>query len=111
MKKINSLKRNEEIAKIVHNKQFVRNDVFLVYYQDNSFDYSRICISVSKKLGIAVIRNKTKRQIREIITKNFDFEVKKDYVIIVKPTFLDLDFQTKSEKLKSLYLKINPNKE
>ena len=70
-----------------------------------------MCISVSKKLGIAVVRNKIKRQVREMITDIFAFERSYDYVIVVKSNFLTYDFQTNKNRLKDLYGKLNPNKE
>lgn len=111
MKKKYSLKRNEEIAKIVQNKQAIRNGSYIVFYKKNNLDFSRVCISVSKKLGIAVVRNKIKRQVREMITDIFAFERSYDYVIVVKSNFLTYDFQTNKNRLKDLYGKLNPNKE
>ena len=79
MKKKYSLKRNEEIAKIVHLRKYVKNSVFVMYYFENlENEHSRICISVSKKNGNAVVRNKIKRQIREMVTDIFDFNKKVD---------------------------------
>ena len=107
MKKKYSLKRNEEIAKIVHRKRFVKNDCFIIHYNESKIEHTRVCISVSKKIGKAVVRNKIKRQIREMITALFDFETKKDYVIIVRNNYTFNDFSANKEKLNDLYLKIN----
>ena len=54
MKKKYRLKRNEEISSLVKQNKIKKSKSFIVYYQDNEYDYSRICISVSKKLGNAV---------------------------------------------------------
>ena len=40
------------------------------YYQKNKEQKTRVCISVSKKLGIAVVRNKIKRRVKNIIDSN-----------------------------------------
>lgn len=106
MKKKYSLKRNEEIAKIVHRKRFVKNDCFIIHYNENEIEHTRVCISISKKIGKAVVRNKFKRQIREMVTSLFDFDVKVDYVIIVRNNYVLNDFSTNKEKLNDLYLKI-----
>lgn len=43
------------------------NRTFIIYYLKNDIGHARIGISVSKKLGKAVIRNKIKRQVRMIV--------------------------------------------
>lgn len=106
MKKKYSLKRNEEIAKLVHLRRFVKNDCFVIHFNSNNKEHTRICISVSKKNGKAVIRNKYKRQIREMITALFNFNIKADYVIVVRNNYGLNDFSTNKEKLNELYLKI-----
>lgn len=112
MKKKYSLKRNEEIAKIIHNRKFYKNDVFILYFQKNEHKKTRVCISVSKKIGIAVVRNKIKRQVREMITDTFEFDKEFDFVIIIRNKFLDNEFFINKEKIKELYLKtISNNKE
>ena len=112
MKKKYSLKRNEEIGRIVKKRRFVKNDVFVIYFsKNNESEHARICFSVSKKIGKAVVRNKIKRQVREMVTSVFDFNLKCDYVIVVKSNYLTHDFQTNKNRLKELYGKLNPNKE
>ena len=83
MKKKYSLKRNEEIAKIVHKRRFVKNEAFVMYYQPNSeVGHTRICISVSKKHGNSVVRNKLKRWVREAY-KDLEEKLENGYKIIV----------------------------
>lgn len=111
MKKKYSLKRNEEIAKIVSKRICYRNDAFCIYYQNNNQNkYSRVCISVSKKNGDAVKRNKIKRQVREMVSNIFSFELPIDYVIVVRFNYQSNTFMENYEKLEKLYLKINPKK-
>ena len=52
------------------------SDIFYIYVVDNSYGFNRYGISVSKKVGNAVTRNKYKRRIRDIIDDidiNFKF--------------------------------------
>ena len=61
MKKENRIKKNEEFTKIISKKHCISNAVFIMYYDNRALDHARVGISVSKKIGNAVIRNKIKR--------------------------------------------------
>ena len=112
MKKKYSLKRNEDIARIVNDHKFTKNDSYVMYYSFNQQEHTRVCISVSKKLGNAVVRNKIKRQVREMVTDTINFENKIDFVIIVRNRYLENEFSYNKEKLQELYFKIiSKNKE
>ena len=106
MKKQFSLKRNEEISRIVHNQKFVSNKIFCIYFDPDNELFSRVCISVSKKLGIAVKRNRIKRQVREMIQKIFNFDIRMDYVVVVRQKYLEYTFQENLKHLETCYLKI-----
>ena len=110
MKRIFSLKRNEEIGKIIQLRKYIKNDSFVIYFfLKNDSKYARACISVSKKVGNAVVRNKIKRQIRAMIVEIFDFNINNDYVIIVKHNYVNYDFDENKSKLNDLYNKIISN--
>ena len=51
-------------------KRFVTSKCFAMYIKEKTGESSRIGISVSKKLGNAVVRNKIKRQIRMMCQEN-----------------------------------------
>ena len=60
-----------------------------MYYDDRVLGHARVGISVSKKIGNAVIRNKIKRQIRMMFIENFDNETyEKDVIVIVRKNYL-----------------------
>lgn len=106
MKKQFRLKKNQEISKIVNLRQVINSASFAIYYQPNNLEYTRVCVSVSKKLGIAVIRNKIKRQVREMVDKVFEFNHSKDYVIVVRKKYFDFSFQENLKILEISYKKI-----
>ena len=60
MKKEFRVRKNEDFSRIIKKKQSMANRSFIIYYLKNDLDHARIGISVSKKLGKAVIRNKIK---------------------------------------------------
>ena len=89
---------NNEIQKIIQTGKKKINKFFVIYYKDSKNSFNRYCISVSKKLGNAVTRNKLKRQLKDIIQKN-TIKGTSDYVIIVRQELKDLSYQIKEKEL------------
>ena len=106
MKKKFNLKRNEEIASIVHTRVFTKTDSFFFYFKINEIGNIRICYSVNKKLGNAVVRNKIKRQVREMANIIVDKSLNYDIVIVVRKEYLQNDFQTNLSLFKTNYERI-----
>lgn len=106
MKKEYRVKRNEDFSHIIKHKQSLANRSFIIYYVKNDLNHARIGISVSKKLGKAVVRNKIKRQVRMIVQQTINFNDNYDYIVIVRNKYLDLDFISNLNELKYLYKKI-----
>ena len=70
MKKEYRVKKSSEIESIIKKRQSKGNQYFVLYKSENHENsHFRFAVSVSKKFGNAVKRNKIKRQIREIISK------------------------------------------
>ena len=92
MKKEYRVKKNEDFSRIIKRKQSMANRTFIIYYLKNDIGHARIGISVSKKLGKAVIRNKIKRQVRMIVKETINLDDNYDYIVIVRNKFLDLNF-------------------
>ncbi len=89
MKKAYRVRKNQEFTKIIAKKHTRSSKNFVIHYDTRALDHSRIGISVSKKLGNAVIRNKVKRQVREMV-KDLDFyELPHDYIIIVRKGYFE----------------------
>lgn len=96
MKKQYKIKKSKEIDAVIHNKKRYGSMFFVIYYKENNYDHYRLAISIGKKYGIAVERNKIKRQIRSII-RHIDLP-KLDYVVVVKKDAKKLKFN-KMEKI------------
>lgn len=110
MKKEYRIKKNWEFQEIIHKKQSCSNRYFIIYYKEND-SHLRIGISVSKKLGNAVVRNKIKRQVRMMAQDVFDRKEKIDFIIIVRNNFLRNSYEDNLKELKYLYDKINKRME
>lgn len=110
MKKINSLKKNIEFERIIKNNNPFKYKGYIVYLEYNNQDYYKFGLSVSKKLINAVGRNKIKRQVREIISKN-NYEKKFNCIIIIRKSYLENNFQQNYEDLMYVFKKLKMIKE
>lgn len=106
MKKVFRLKKTLEFQHVIKNGQFVKNNLFVVYHIPNTTNELRVGISVPKKVGIAVKRNKIKRQIKAILQPILNNLEKIDYVIIVRHQYNINEFYKSREALISLLNKI-----
>lgn len=105
MKKLFIVKHKYDFDRIIKAKKRKKNDIFIIYSENNNLTYARYGISVGKKLGNAVYRNRKKRQIRSIIDNlEKDYIKKKDYIIILREKGKYLEYQELNHKLKSLLI-------
>ena len=107
MKKINRLLSNQDFQKLIKNAKSFSNKSYIVFHAKNQLDHIRIGISVSTKLGGAVIRNKIKRQVRMMLNQSIDLTINKDIVIIVKSGYAKNNYVKNKEELSTLFKKIN----
>ncbi len=101
MKKKDIIKSSEEFTEIINTGKTVKSKYYSIYYR-KSQSVGQFGITIPKKIGVAVIRNKTKRRIKNIIDQNKNtIQSSYDYVIIVKKGILELTyFDMEKELLK-----------
>ena len=93
MKIVNRIKKSEEFVLTIKKGRSYRVDSFIIHILATNRGYSRVGISVSAKLGNAVIRNKTKRQLRAMCQSLIDFDHQSfDIVIIAKPAYFNKNY-------------------
>ena len=109
MKKENSLKKNKDFQKILEKRQSVGCSTLVIYYLKNELTYTRVGISCGKRIGNAVIRNRTKRQVRALLDSILDLNLSIDYIVIVRNKFLEQNYEKNLRDAKYLLEKINKN--
>lgn len=84
--KQNKLNKDQEINDVFKNKKKCYNRYVGVLIKENSIGFQRFVIIISRKtLKGAVVRNKIRRQVKDIITKHQkDFKFYADMVLIIK---------------------------
>lgn len=107
MKKQYRVKKNQEIELIIKEKKFFSNQFFTVYKKNNPETSNfRYAISVGKKIGNAVVRNRIKRQVTSIIDNlNINFSSNTDVFIIVRPKIKEIDYFKMKLQLEYLFNK------
>ena len=107
MKVINRIKDNEQFAITVKKGETIKNSSYLIHFLHNELECTRVGISVSKKVGNAVTRNRIKRQIRAMCDSLINYSSHTfDIVIVVRKGFLDISFENNKENLNLLLSKI-----
>jgi len=102
------LKKNHDIDSLVKFKQSVGNTYYAIYYRKS--ESLQIVVSVSKKLGKAVVRNYNKRVLKEIIRKNMDQIPFVNMLIVVKKNSLNLTYLEKEVEIIKLIKRIKVKK-
>jgi ribonuclease P protein component len=102
VKKKFRLKKDQDFKQVIAANHVQKNRIFVVYSNANEMGYPRVGISVSKKVGSAVTRNRIRRQIRMMVDQIINLEESVDLLIIVRSEYLNGDFEKNSKKLYEL---------
>ena len=94
MRKLYIVKDKRDFDKIINNNKVRKSRYYVIYNQENSFPYDRFGISVGKKIGNAVYRNKHKRKLRAIIDNyKKSYVNSRDYIIILRGSAKNIPYQ------------------
>jgi len=110
MKKKEIIKKGMDFTKIINKNNKIKNKYCSIFYIKS--DKTLFGISVPTKTGKANVRNKLKRQIKNIIDNNkINIPNGYNYVIIIRREILELSYQEKEKELITLFNKIGENNE
>lgn len=99
MRKNYRVKREKDFNAIFKNGQNFANRKFVIYRLDSKQAHFRVGISVSKKLGNAVVRNRIKRKIRHILMQHQQELGQVDFVVIARKGVEELDYHQMEQNL------------
>ena len=87
------VKKEKDFNAIFKEGESVANRRFVIYKLANSQEHFRVGLSVSKKLGNAVMRNQIKRRIRHILIDHRNELVDNiDFIVIARKGVENLDY-------------------
>ncbi|MGV2999222.1 ribonuclease P protein component [Streptococcus suis] len=93
MRKTYRVKRERDFKEIFNKGKNVANRKFVIYHLPQDRDHFRVGLSVSKKLGNAVTRNKIKRRLRHVLLELKEDIQAEDFVIIARKGVEELTYQ------------------
>ena len=100
MKKRFRVKKEKDFSAIFKEGKSFANRKFVIYRLENNEQHFRVGLSVSKKLGNAVMRNQIKRRIRHILIEHKNQLVENvDFVVIARKGVEVLDYAEMEKNL------------
>jgi len=96
-----ALRKSQLFKQVYNHRRSVANRLLVLYIYQNDVGFNRFGISVSRKVGCAVVRNRVKRLIKE------NFRLMKileghDLVVVVRPVAAKADFYQIEKSLLNL---------
>jgi ribonuclease P protein component len=89
---VERLKKTGDFKKIYARGRSIADQHLVLYYYPNHLKDNRVGFSISKKLGKAVIRNKIKRRLKEIIRLNCNLSKGYDLIFVARRSVISLDY-------------------
>lgn len=105
MKKKDRICRNEEFQTILQKRKFINKSGITVYYERRKEAHPRFGFAVPKKMGNAVLRNKTKRQLREMVQALGQDVIASefDYIVMVRKSYYEQSFKENKKDLETAF--------
>jgi ribonuclease P protein component len=103
------LRRRNDFRKVFRGGTSVANRQFVLYaFKRTDGEVSRVGISISRKVGKAVVRNRIKRLIKEIVRQWMDqIHSEMDLILIVRNPVVGLDYKEMESSLRHVMKRAN----
>ena len=92
VKKTYRVKKEKDFQALFDAGHSVANRKFVVYQRDRGASHYRVGLSVSKRLGNAVVRNRIKRRLRHLVMELSDQLLSCDFIIICRQGVQELSY-------------------
>jgi len=96
-----SLKKSQLFKQVYNHRRSAANRLLVLYIYKNDVGFNRFGVSVSKKVGCAVVRNRVKRLIKENL-RLISVSAGYDMVVVVRPAAAEADFYQIGKSLSNL---------
>ena len=108
MKRNETIKDKKVFNTIIRKGHFVKDENFVIYYKENNlYTKSKYGIAIKTSIGKANIRNKLKRQTRQIIDLNKKkFKNSYNYIIMIRGKSLDNGYNKMFKSMEKLLERI-----
>jgi ribonuclease P protein component len=95
------LTKREDFNKVYRYGKSMANQQFVLYYlAQPGVEEFRLGVSVSKKVGNAVVRNRLRRMMKEIVRLNKEkMTPHYDYILIARKPVLEMDYQAMEKSI------------
>jgi ribonuclease P protein component len=96
VKKLQTLRNSRQFRQVYENGQRFHSSLFTAFILQTESNERRIGITVTRKIGNAVVRNRCKRRLREALRRQFNESESSfgfDLVINAKPGLIEADFR------------------
>ena len=107
MEKLTTIKKNYQFQIVYKKGKYAATKNIVIYVLRNGTENNRIGITVGKKYGNSVRRNRVKRIVRELIRK-YQMELQKgfDIVIVARKTETEPNYYEFDKEMKYLFGKL-----
>lgn len=100
------IKKNEDFTRVYRRGKSFGCKNLVIYYMPNHTDTYRVGLSVSKKVGNAVVRNRVKRYLKESLILLKPSGKGHDIVFIARPVAKDNNFHDIHRSVQYLFKKV-----